>query len=773
MARDLPTSNNSVLARHAEDARVVCSGVPEICAKWIRYARTLLGSLRNRLALSKIEVGAYHSVMPDGTLITVSWDGAINIIRIDAPQGNVLLADKWCLFYLESGLVNYAIAGTARVKEDTTPGILYRGKDDKVPFFSEEGKKVILSRSDHLSIDPMPLNEGVSRAFGLPELLRKEVRQIILDQEKESLFAKISCTSRFPSSRYSGKLQLLIQSMYGTDVSKFKLSYVADDFDIPYLMFNDFEMHFEWKDSAGLWTNPETLDYELIRIKVADNVVTVSSRRLLLSRCGSNLRRYLLRLRSSDTWKDKLDSKEWKQLQRTFESYILAETTPDKTNVDARWAIRINGTPFHQHGWAYSWDGSQAHIVTHELVSLGAGNSKRIARRYTININGITFIEKVPSFSAVLSLSETVEYQIRPGKDLIWYYDYVLSLMVTVVTTGNPTAFGSDAPIYCFYDNDDILRIVRYSYTSATVAAPPTGYEIANDLYAYSILGKTFVEETVNYKWGTVITAGFYCDDLFDARIASGDHEYFRHHTLSVTPWEIPLPPVYDGTNYLGASNSSIPMQGFGIMDGFSAFPVQVGTWVLRNADFVDRLYTESDTSVSTDTMLVFPKDDVRALYYGTFKTKQTGVISDVVLGGARGWEQRFYIRPDPAVLGATGTYFGGYGGYIYTANGGAISSSGGSSIRFFVKCNVLDRVPKSTDIANIETTDYFSGVGSWISFFDPPMLTDPTNSIILWVNHSLTDDMVFTTNSFLPEDAARVVGDYPYFSQFSYVGWA
>jgi hypothetical protein len=273
--------------------------------------------------------------------------------------------------------------------------------------------------------------------------------------------------------------------------------------------------------------------------------------------------------------------------------------------------------------------------------------------------------------------------------------------------------------------------------------------------------------------WGTVVTAGFYCEEVFDTRIRSGQHEYHRTHTLTIDPDPVPQAPVYDGTNYLGASNDAIPMQSFGAFGGFSAYPVQPGTWVLRTANFIDTLHVETVDSVVSESLLILPKDDVRSVYYGSYQIKPAPNISTRVLGGGRGWEQYFFLRPSPEIVGATGTPFGGGGGYIYTGNGGSVSYEASTSTRYLVEVEVVDRQPKTVVIASIDSDDYYGGVGSWVSVFDPPMLVDPTSDIIFWVVHSLTDDMTFATNGSTPDTQASVVGDYPYFSTYSYVGWA
>lgn len=760
--------------RYYGTTRIVASSDldPVLTARLVSFGRVLLGNLRNQMALAGVPVAARFVALPGGAVRVTSACGVNQIFVYGQPE---MAGERpICMFYLESGLVQYTVPGIARILEDTVPGILYRADEDTIPYFKAEGKAVVLSRiPNHLELSPMPKNMTTSAAFGIPELEKVKPDPERVSAEKTALYSKIRCVNLMISSLYSGKLQLLIQAMYGDKTIAFKLSYQAADFDIPFLILDNYELHFEQEDSAGLWTDPDTLDYAIVRIKTSDHAVSVSARKLLLTECGKALRSYLLRLRKSDEWKNRLETAEWKLLEKKFEAYILKSARIDVVDLYSGSEVRIVGDPFSQHGWAFSWDGRQAHIVTHESISLGGGNSKRIARRYTVSVSRSSQLTELLALSAELSLSESVEYQIRPGTDLIWYYNYILAKMVTVVTGGNPTPFGTAAPIYCFYDNDNILRVVRYSYLSETLSAPAAGYEIVPDLYCYSVLGQLSNGEQVDLYWGTVITAGFHCDDVFDARKRSGQHEYHRTHTLTIEPDPIPVAPVYDGTNYLGTSSSAIPMQSFGTFGGFSVYPIQSGTWVIRAANFTDTLHVEAVDSVVSESLLVIPKNDVRSVYHGTYQIKTTPNISHRVLGGYRGWEQYFFIRPDPAVIGAVGIPFGGGGGYIYTANGGTVSDESSTSTRYLVTVDIVDRQPLSTEIVEIDSDDYYGGVGSWISFFDPPMLTDPTNDVILWVVHSLINDMTFAINGPTVDLQVSVAGDYPYFPTFSYVGWA
>lgn len=81
----LPPADLSVLARHADDAKIQFEGPPEACARLFGVARVMLGVLRHRLALGGIEVGSRHVRTPGGGHIFVAWDGTSNIIRIRAP----------------------------------------------------------------------------------------------------------------------------------------------------------------------------------------------------------------------------------------------------------------------------------------------------------------------------------------------------------------------------------------------------------------------------------------------------------------------------------------------------------------------------------------------------------------------------------------------------------------------------------------------------------------------------------------------------------------
>ena len=753
---------------------------PETSIRYLGFARTLLGNLRLGMALAEIPVAARVVTLPDGTVIRVVCACGVNQIFINNEDILKEQPPNECEFLVESGVVHYFVPGVNRIIEDIAPGTLYRGEKDQVPLSKNNLAPVTITGDDKSIIDLLPMgeHEGLSLSYNIPLLNVVDADPDKVIAEKEALFAKIDTVSRFPSSLYSGKLQLFLQAIYGTPVPLFRLGYQKVEFGIDFLVLDSVEIHFESSHTTGIITRaikvgtPQgRIDYFIVSLETNENKTSVLIRKIVLSECGQRLLDFVLYLAQTE-YKDRLNSNEWKELFTRFEAYWFS-TARIKINIVASATLPgLIGTPFSLNGWTFSWNGEKAHLVTHEMVSLGGGNSKRVARLYSIAITASLASDGTDQFSLALTLDESAEYQIRPGKDLIWYYDYRLDEMVTVVTQGNPTPFG-DAPIVCYYDVEDVLRIVRYSYQAETVATPEPGYEIAPDLYCYSINNQTAASEVVNLYWGTVITAGFYCEGVFDTRIRSGQHEYHRTHTLTIDPGPVPQAPVYDGTNYLGASNNAIPMQSFGLFGGFSAYPVQLGTWVLRTAKFTDTLHIETIDSVVSESLLILPKDDVRSVYYGSYQIKTTPNISTRVLGGERGWEQYFFLRPSPNIVGTTGTPFGGGGGYIYTGNGGAVSSEASTSTRYLVDVEVVDRQPKTVAIAFIDSDDYYGGVGSWVSVFDPPMLVDPTSDIIFWVVHSLTDDMTFATNGSTPDTQASVVGDYPYFSTYSYVGWA
>ena len=774
-----PDDNAPYTGRFYGITREWLRGNSEISSRHLGLARTLLGNLRYEMSLEKAPIAARSVTLPDGTTIRVMCACGVNQIFIDSEDAVTEQLEE-CEFLVESGVVHYFVSGLERIVEDTAPGTLYRGEKDQVPLAKNDLSPVTITGDDESIINLLSMgeHEGRSLSYNIPLLDVVGADPDAVIEEKKALFLKIDTVSRFPSSLYSGKMQLFLQSLYGTPVPLFRLGYQKVDFGIDFLMLDDAEIHFESSHTTGILTRAievgtphGRIDYFMVSLEASDNKTSVSIRKIMLTQCGQRLLDFVLYLAQTE-YKGRLGSEEWMELFTRFEAYWFSTARIKVGTVASGTLPRLIGVPFSLNGWAFSWDGKQAHLVTHESINLGGGNSKRIARLYSVTVTADIASDGTDQFSLELGVDESAEYQIRPGQDLIWYYDYRFKKMITVVTTGNPTPFGSDAPIHCYRDIDDVLRVVRYSYHSETIAAPAPGYEMEPDLYCYSINNQTSASEVVDLYWGTVVTAGFHCDEVFDTRRRTGEHEYHRSHTLVVTPEPMPEAPVYDGTNYLGASNNAIPMQSFGSMPPFSAFPVKAGTWVLRAAGFIDTLHRESADATVSETLLVIPKNDVRAVYAGLYTIKPNVVMFDRVLGGYRGWEQYFYIRPDPAVVGVRGAEFGGYGGYIYTGNGGAVSSSGSTGTRYLIDVEMSDRQPKQYSIAELDSDDYYVGVGSWASFFDPPMLTDPTNSTILWVIHSLDRDVIYATNDADPDLATAEDGEYPLGSTFNFIGW-
>lgn len=92
MTQPLPPERDSAFARYAGGVLVRFSGDVATCAKWVGYARVLLGQVRHRAALGGYEVASRHVVAPDGTRIGALWNGTMNIITVQA--GGAVLPER-------------------------------------------------------------------------------------------------------------------------------------------------------------------------------------------------------------------------------------------------------------------------------------------------------------------------------------------------------------------------------------------------------------------------------------------------------------------------------------------------------------------------------------------------------------------------------------------------------------------------------------------------------------------------------------------------------
>lgn len=641
---------------------------------------------------------------------------------------------------------------------------------------------------------------GTSIAFGVPELLDEDATDDEIAAGRERLFYKLLAAFFIPSSLYSGKMQSFVQALYGADILQWRASLMLAANEFPRLVLDGIDLHWNYLDTAGIFTNEETYDYWLVRISNSGGLHTVTARAIVLNACAVELREYILFLR------DNMAGGEWETFKKeqlpVLEQVLFSNSSlsPDAVILGT---FNLAHAPHDQHGWKFNKLGTEAHLITHEMVMTGVTYVGRVARhgKVTLEVNGGYDPEDPSSkpLTMAYSLVETANYSLRPNGDLIHYYDYLLGITLTVVTPLTSVPGSGDAPIYCVWRNDDdgdeYLDVRRYSCEISTVAAPPSGYNTPPQLWSccgclsgchdgydppydgWPAGHDTSGVDIVDYVWGTVIHAGFYTPDHHDGRLEHGTNEYHRARALEIDAGAVPSPPAYTGFNYNHNTINGIGGNGCAYWGGFDPLPYRVGNvenqeFTYRELNYVD---DRSLAATTFDTLLIIPSYDVNAYYDGHLETiGARSVIDNGPYNQTTGRTYFHYLVPGTPV-GGFGVLQGGEcwpqtaslasSGYLY-------DNSASYGTQYVVHVDLLTR-DAVTEITDIVTEDYFGGVASWDAVFNPPMLVDPQIYFKFPVIHSLTDDFRAAGDVNEGFDGYFAKGDYPYMAQSNFIGKA
>lgn len=656
---------------------------------------------------------------------------------------------RWALgkTYVESGAVEYALAPLVDILQQE-PGTLHRAETDAQP-------------PEKPSWQPMPEDGQPSIAFGMKELLKERPNPDRLASQKTAVFLKVLTSGVIPPSLFSGKMQLWIQAMYGARPEKWKLQLVKEDNAVPHLILLSpdgyhRDLYFDYGRTCGIVTNPDTLDYYLVSIETDK----VKYSRLELSSFAKGLAAYVLALDAVP--RDEMDR---------WEAYLLADARISPVLYQHS-ITPIVGAPIGgYHGWAFDWQGAKARLITHEPF-VADGQHHRRARKYQLSFGfnpAATALNGYAPLTVALAALETVEYQIRPGADLIWYYDYIINLMVTVTTPLNVAEPYGDAPMHGFFDAAGNWIETRYSYSATTLPAIYLGPVDKPQLCAES--DGPAVHEYEGWG-GSALVVGF-ANARKNAKITTSGSYRHTAHSLSITARGAePTAPVYTGSNYASTLSTAPPgsyCATWGSLDHADIglhFEFQTG----------DARYVETDersSGVEAKTLFLLPQNDVSAVYLGNLSHRLMAsltVLDNTINTRVNLWAfQRGRIGDKGALIGGQYVRIDSSQAAFYDPPATAIYNAD----RYEIKISYVDRSDEATEVTDKTGTSYFDDVGIYASFFYPPLNVDPTNSTIYRSNHGLHDDCTFTGD--VSDEAQQYLakGDYDYFPSYSYVGWA
>lgn len=249
------------------------------------------------------------------------------------------------------------------------------------------------------------------------------------------LLGKKDCAAKCPPSMFTGKARLYAQAQLGAPIGNWKWSLDEGAFPPRWVHENGFGLDI----NTGVYTDSENTHW-LVQIRGDGVIVT----KLAVAKGAKPLVPML------GTPTDRTQ----------IEAYVLSVSTPSTTTAFAR---TVNGLPppsMLGYGWKFNWNGSRADIIKHV-----EGSPKHESTHYRLTINRSV----VGSFNTE---SDRWTFTISTVEGPVYWHNTRFADVICHPTweTGALFVFGTrfgghigDAPIYCFYKENDELEVIRYS----------------------------------------------------------------------------------------------------------------------------------------------------------------------------------------------------------------------------------------------------------------------------------------------------------------------
>lgn len=777
MTDKLPLPNKSILTRHAGSTlleRFV--GSESVCASWRGYARMLLGQVRHILAQGGIEVGARHVVAPDGTRISVWWNGSQNIIKIDAPS-RILTEQVTYLIYLESGLVSdveyteyyrlnpLAISSTYlfRTFNDTEPD---KRKECPVYFHPDmpDSGEMSLSKLSNPTID-------------LPETEVTEEEKINISN---NAITYRRMNANCPASMFTGAMKRWIQAKYGlkynNNQTMFTEQQVWDDYYI--LQMNGLYLDWGFGNTPGLFWDDTRKRYWLVYIDTVTNQDRVTFKMYKLD--FDPIARILLDLLKIKNPNPPFTQHEVDKLR----AYALSRAS---INVNKMWYVSVTpgviGSPYGYYGWKFNHTGSQASIVLLENIQWRHPDWHMYSRLYQVNISvnaeyNSADPDSVPlNFELKLTEEHTTPeaFRLRPYSDFLFYHEYYYSYYSLVAKTPstvtyNETGHGETGPpVYCYYeqnkvsndgtfDYNDSLVLLRYTCTNTDLGARPASPG-ANPWYYEAAPGKEW-DFSVTQVWGIEENAGFTRERRNVDFVLIGDVD----------------------DSFVGKNNANgRTFIDYNVVIGLQEWADLPGVpGALYRAAIIQFDFGESATDAELPYLsaIIQPRDDASSAYLLSYKQNSHPVnlarriLNDWAPGKST----------ECSVAGGTFTYDGTVWVPWYRTEYGVLPTPESAYEGAHHHTNVALSLPDYTLHYIINEDDYtlYSRYWQYWNYTAVPPYDKPE---VLDVRSSSLDAATFDGNLDLDPDETgydgwstgryQRVGDYPLRSNFSYIGWA
>jgi hypothetical protein len=404
--------------------------------------------------------------LQDGTVIE-TWVNPYGLVpslkaRVYYP-GSVRTVLYEAILFLESGLIE--LPNTAAAKDPTIP----------VMLFPMSQQRSLVSLDKHQLLDEYKLGGRKASGTDGEFVYRDYLQQTLVS---ESLSAEVAAYRKLlaidlATWELTGKLALLVQTQI---LGRQDCTYS----DVVYFV-----------DAArrGInGRNPESAQqsYWLYTVRLGFYVLVLINGAEVLIRPIRVDPAYNDALTAITKTIEKNNFAETSAIYRRYEAYILSVCKFSMPEWTAIANITIKGSSLY-YGWKPTWRGIEASIVTHVNMGIEVGGAVPIeARLYTIKLSeNILFTETEDMSSENLPFV----FNFREIEYNRWTPIFGTNALWIPSTQGSHTSSFwkpkpcgvpwkteincSNAPVYCWYDADNKLTVVRYSRT-VNYTPPPT-----------------------------------------------------------------------------------------------------------------------------------------------------------------------------------------------------------------------------------------------------------------------------------------------------------
>lgn len=502
------------LVRYLGPARIEIEGNRQAGMAYIQMGRSVMGALVNDMTLGKYEVGCLQKTFPDGTTIIALRHYGQHTIRILTPELlEEEIVEQFELF-LESGYVDLRPLYINGIEGPKYPGKLHytalleeayatTGPDRIAP--------VLFGRpTDSPWLDWLYLSYENSAFSDASSLVNPYAPGRDSEAIPANALGKRAVYHYAQPTAATGKLKLYLQCLLGQRGDKLVNTQTTQMLAMPGTYYGT------W----GLYSAPSGA-YFLVNL-YSDRVWFYP---LSTSRLGRSLQALLESQAPADDFASRLK----------IEAYVLAETRfqpPGESNLTGaiengfvRYFISDDAIPSDAtietlaYGWKGSWDGSEWSIVVRQPIPDGPGYKWQWMRRYKLRIEEVIDTEtNVRLLNPYLSLEEEGAWTPRVATDIVWtplripvgpedmtWVQWQPSASIPV------TLLDGDVPVYCWYDSQDNLIVVRYNLqSSVNYGFNSSAVTLVNSLYTCNGSGAA-----AQYVWTlNEKTKGFYVDKI-------------------------------------------------------------------------------------------------------------------------------------------------------------------------------------------------------------------------------------------------------------------